>query len=258
VATKRIKGERVYEDRVLAYVDTLAWKDLIERSVSDPSVMANVSKAIRSLTSMRLSARNVRRWLAESGKDSSLEVTVFSDTVTISARPTRHGVLWIVTLLRDFTWNLTTDGIYTRGAIVRGQLHHRGGVIFGPALVDAYLLESTVAKYPRIIVSDALLPKARGDAAADEAVIPASSIVEDADTLHVLNVFAPMEGEHPMTDWVLHFRARVDADLKAHRSDAGIRAKLGWLRKFIDATLWKGTERQGRGPDRAKRRRRAP
>jgi hypothetical protein len=48
-------------------------------------------------------------------------------------------------------------GCLIRGGITVGQLHHDKQVIFGPALVEAYELESRYAKTPRIIISDAAM-----------------------------------------------------------------------------------------------------
>ena len=45
--------------------------------------------------------------------------------------------------------------VLIRGAIEKGQLYHKGNIIFGEALSNAYVLESTLAKYPRIIFTDA-------------------------------------------------------------------------------------------------------
>jgi hypothetical protein len=44
------------------------------------------------------------------------------------------------------------NGILVRGGLAKGMLHHRGNVVFGPALLDAYALESTIAKFPRILI----------------------------------------------------------------------------------------------------------
>src|SRR5690606_28003899 len=49
----------------------------------------------------------------------------------------------------------------SRGGIARGQVLHRTGegvapMVFGPAFVDAYKLESQVADLPRIILSQAV------------------------------------------------------------------------------------------------------
>ena len=48
--------------------------------------------------------------------------------------------------------------VFIRGAITIGELiHTENGIIMGPALIEAYELESKFAKYPRIILSEKLL-----------------------------------------------------------------------------------------------------
>ncbi|MCR5651320.1 MAG: hypothetical protein K6F86_09095 [Lachnospiraceae bacterium] len=46
--------------------------------------------------------------------------------------------------------------ILVRGAIEKGPLYCEGNIIFGGGLSKAYVLESTLAKYPRIIFTDAI------------------------------------------------------------------------------------------------------
>jgi len=45
-------------------------------------------------------------------------------------------------------------GVFVRRGISIGPLYHDTNVVFGPALVEAYKLESRIAKFPRILVSD--------------------------------------------------------------------------------------------------------
>lgn len=42
----------------------------------------------------------------------------------------------------------------TRGAITRGEFFHKKGMVFGPGIVKAYVLESKEAKYVRMIVDE--------------------------------------------------------------------------------------------------------
>ncbi len=46
------------------------------------------------------------------------------------------------------------DPIMVRGGISRGNLYRDGNVIFGPGLTNAYILEKSLAKYPRIVFLD--------------------------------------------------------------------------------------------------------
>src|SRR5262249_93729 len=44
-------------------------------------------------------------------------------------------------------------GLLVRGGLSRGKLYHSGQVVVGEAMVDAYYLESTLARNPRVVVS---------------------------------------------------------------------------------------------------------
>ena len=48
-------------------------------------------------------------------------------------------------------------GILLRVGIVTGLVCHDGKKLFGPAMNNAYHLESTVSKYPRIILSEEII-----------------------------------------------------------------------------------------------------
>lgn len=50
-------------------------------------------------------------------------------------------------------------GLLVRGGVTVGKLYHSGGVVFGEGMVNAYLLESRVANYPRIVVSSRVYSK---------------------------------------------------------------------------------------------------
>ena len=53
----------------------------------------------------------------------------------------------------DIAYN---NRVIVRGGIARGGLIHDKEMVVGPAMVDAYLLESKKAVYPRIIISEEL------------------------------------------------------------------------------------------------------
>ncbi len=53
---------------------------------------------------------------------------------------------------------LIKKGILIRGGITIGNLvHNEDGIVFGQGLIDAYMLESKAAKFPRIILSNKLI-----------------------------------------------------------------------------------------------------
>lgn len=69
----------------------------------------------------------------------------------------RHNIMMaIINHIQQAISCAIRNGFLVRGAITVGKLYHTDGVIFGPALVQAFELEKQ-AKYPRVIVSNEII-----------------------------------------------------------------------------------------------------
>jgi hypothetical protein len=55
--------------------------------------------------------------------------------------------------IQELAVRLLPSGLLVRGGISKGSLYHENSILFGPAFLEAYRLESTVANVPRIILS---------------------------------------------------------------------------------------------------------
>ena len=53
--------------------------------------------------------------------------------------------------------------IFVRGSISKGEIYENQGILFGPALVDAYLRAEKLAHTPRIIIPAQLIEEATDD-----------------------------------------------------------------------------------------------
>jgi hypothetical protein len=60
-------------------------------------------------------------------------------------------------------FELANRGIFIRGGVAIGDMHQEQDVLFGPAMVRAYELESQFAKYPRIVVDPEAFQKLKED-----------------------------------------------------------------------------------------------
>ena len=133
-----------YEQRFVVFVDIMGFKYFIESSEENRNLFLVLQQALRSLKS--ISDERI------SLDDIDLRSVVFSDSIIISTRVNPLGMYVLIHQLADLWNQLTVWGIYVRGAIVQGNLHHDDSVVFGKGLIEAYELESRMAKYPRILL----------------------------------------------------------------------------------------------------------
>ena len=82
--------------------------------------------------------------------------------------------------------------ILTRGAIVSGEMFADGDIMFGPALIHAYMMEEKYAHYPRIILDAETLKTGRLQAEDTLQDFITDSIFWDDDNLYVLNCYADL------------------------------------------------------------------
>jgi hypothetical protein len=77
----------------------------------------------------------------------------FSDSIVISSNASNSGLIYLLASINELALTLLSNGLLTRGGIAKGKLHHDGPVMFGPAFLETYRLETTIAVYPRIVLS---------------------------------------------------------------------------------------------------------
>lgn len=90
--------------------------------------------------------------------DSPWPAAFFSDTLVLASPvlPAGEDESAIGGLVVQAAWlqlNLIAEGFFVRGGLSVGKFHIREGLVFGPALVEAADLESTVAVHPRVVLS---------------------------------------------------------------------------------------------------------
>lgn len=147
----------MYEDRIVAFVDLLGFKNAVRESVYDPDIRRRI-KAVFDI----LSNEYEHTYKADEDTDSlakliGKEMTFFSDCVVISYDQRAIGgifytLLDIIHLCLDFSYN----GFLLRGGVVCGQITHEKNICYGPAMNNAYLIESEIAKNPLIRIDNSI------------------------------------------------------------------------------------------------------
>lgn len=164
-----------YSKYIVAYIDILGFKELVNKSEINKEDFIKIHNALNRFTLLK----NKESWekarilmSVEEDVQKKIETdfyiedmvhcSCFSDGVIIAVEADEkinERCSALVALLAKISNELLREKIAIRGAISYGNLYldDSSDIYFGKALVEAYTLESTISKYPRIILSASLL-----------------------------------------------------------------------------------------------------
>jgi hypothetical protein len=156
----------------------------------------------------------------------------FSDTLVLAApvvspEDEAAAVDGLVLQAALLQLNLLSSGFFVRGGLTLGLFHIRDGLIFGPALADAYELESRHAVHPRVVLSKE----------AETAIArPSSQLLCDGDGWTFINYLDPLLEELDDPAPLLRdHRDRVVRCLGRHRDDKRVWEKYRWVAEYHNA-----------------------
>jgi len=117
--------------------------------------LATDARAAANLTRLSEALRFAHSLALTKGEDQPYRVVTFTDNVVLGWPVARDAVSELYATLREaasFQYALTRFGLFVRGGLTRGPHYMSEDLVFGPALIDAYNLERSVAVYPRIVL----------------------------------------------------------------------------------------------------------
>lgn len=143
-------------DYFIAYMDVLGAKKLMEK---DDAAFLQTLKSIYDNALL-----NAQIFNKHTDVNFNIETKIFSDNIIFAIKKTNNAkddllnLQFFVCCVALFQKNcLIYHSILLRGGISVGNLCINDNFVFGSALVDAYLLESNIAIYPRIVIDEYLL-----------------------------------------------------------------------------------------------------
>lgn len=221
-----------YEQRAVLFLDVLGFKRLVDEHQEDL-----IEEALEIICGQY---------------QSNYEVSAFSDNMAVSL-PFRHGyeLAELIQFASSITLHLLHKGVLSRGGIAVGALRHKGNFVYGPALVEAYRLESKVANYPRIVLAKDAVAKSSqvgGNPQGYEEFVQGllRTDFDGCDHVHILDHKAAMPfhimlpPEALGTPGPISFKALIDAKVAAvskaldknPAADDHTRVKHEWLRGY--------------------------
>jgi hypothetical protein len=234
-----------YQQKVLiTYFDILGFRDLVSRSV-DPEKVVEVLLAFRRLSEPPES--EIETWDLIFSNFSDLAVRA----IPIRSRPEFDGpqglLFWELLDLAYIQANLIERNVFVRGAVTVGELYGHDGIVFGPALIRAYELESTVALYPRIIIDSRVFDRLddtielRSAGSGDAKLELSKVLAKDSDNVWFVDYLAAKQAELQDDSAFLAFIRRhkavvVETSSRFHELDSRL-VKMGWTINYHNRTV---------------------
>lgn len=232
-----------YEDRIVLFIDILGFKSIINKTVTDQSE----NKKIINLINLVGSHLNLNKEYPEYMK--SKVVTQFSDCIVVSFKDTEEsGIFHLFLDVLHLHIDAMAKGYMIRGAITQGLLYHTEDIIFGPALVKAYELESKVSNFPRVIMEDSLLNTGatnckKGHTFNMEMEYLKNIVSLDNDGYYFIdyfeNAFSEMDEPEYFPDYLDAMRKVITNGLASH--NVSLKSKYMWMKLRFNKILSKAT-----------------
>ena len=232
-----------YSLRYVAFLDLLGFKTLVDQSDSNQEILDKINLALEYTAGIRQDNYEGAMSLAKIDK----HVTVFSDSIVISYATTMPGGGFQVLMDLVYICNdLLGIGIQVRGGVTVGKLIHDESKCFGPAMVDAYLMESEKAKYPRVIIDKKVLEydlRRPGEANTVEYEMGYLSDIVSVDSkdgevfldyLKQRNEFDEIE---IYDDYIKRTRRFIKDNLKLYAENKKVKSKYKWLKRYYNQTV---------------------
>ncbi|CAI1933168.1 hypothetical protein [Serratia fonticola] len=236
-----------YEQRIVAFIDILGFKSLLNDTLDkygndkEDKIDAVISAydAIRDIWNLDQAPQFLGVKTSETKK-----ISIFSDCLVISFTIEQpSGVFATLLEIKMLIMRLISRKILCRGAVSIGKFIHTDNYLFGPALVEAYTLESKAAMYPRVILDHTVIEAGAQNRNQDhdfteEKEYVQSLLEQDSDGMFYIDYFfkAQTELDDPEYDFPDYIENLADVIRKglmgsSHHSKADIRVKYSWMRE---------------------------
>ena len=226
-----IDSNYIYIQKVVAFLDIMGFKEIVEKSQLDDYSRMNLIKTLTDLQAQRFYGSIYL------GKDNPKELISFSDSIVISYSVSKGTILDII---YDILWmqiELAQAGLLLRGGVTIGDVFHSGNVIVGPAMIKAFEMESKIAIYPRVIVDPILIEYAYNN--------PTDFHTKDESKELLLSWLCPCENNYYFTNYL-----GMDAELREDympfldhlhnliekglgSTDLNVKSKYEWMKKYF-------------------------
>jgi hypothetical protein len=236
-----------YEQRVVAFIDILGFKSLLNETVDGKGndqeekidTVISAYEAIRDIWNL-----DEKSELYDTKSIDTKKVSIFSDCIVVSFKVEQKSEVFFTLLeIKWLIMRLLSRGILCRGGVSLGKFIHTDNYLFGPALVEAYTLESKAAMYPRVILDTNVIDagaenRKSGHSSSDEIGYVYSLLEQDSDGMYYIDYFSKAQEElddpeYGFAEYVANLGSIIRKGLMAssHHTKVDLRVKYSWMRE---------------------------
>ncbi len=230
-----------YEWRICCFVDILGFKNHLDETLD-----ADENDRIEKIALIHKAIDLIHELPSKGSYEFGMTkmITQFSDSIVISFKIDDKDQVFQVFMDMFFVAiELANNGFLTRGGITYGKLIHTEKVLFGPAMVDAYVLESKKAIYPRIIIDKYIFEIGENFSSNKEYFIDKEYfdyISLDDDGLYYIDYISKASSifDEPLYD-ILMYLAKLKAIYNKGLlvQDQKVITKMNWLKNKINSYI---------------------
>lgn len=205
------------KNHFVAFLDILGFKEMVESDMRGQSdtYMSKLFKCHQSAAQIF-------------ANDPSTQVSQFSDSIVISRPFSIESFEIFADHIAQYQLLLLQEGLVCRGGVAVNKHFSNGSFTFSAGLIEAYRLESRLARYPRVVVSndvmDLIFPVRKA---------PPKYLIQEDDGLHFIDYLGRDLRRRRQFSASL---TQVVGELLKNK-DPNVREKGLWLAAYADAVL---------------------
>lgn len=207
-----------FKQHFVAFLDVLGFKEMVGHDLSNDK-----TEYLRKLYKCHQSAARIFH------DDPDCEITQFSDSIVISKPYDATEFAGFVAHVADYQRLLLDEELLCRGGIAVNKHYSAGSFIFSAGLIDAYGVESLMARYPRVVISPDVM-----ELIYPEKTVKPAFLVEEDDGLWFIDYLGLTARKRPAT-----LRSAVGniVSILGKSKNSSVREKAHWLASYADASL---------------------
>ena len=224
-------------ESIVCFADILGFSDLIKSTNSKEAAIQILKKLHNDLNIFYKNLEDLNPYGS---------IKTFTDNIILAYPKYEDGEGQYGSLINSFMYfqlSMVLKGYFVRGGVALNEYYGDQTFAYGPALIEAYELESTKANYPRIILSDKMIQLIIDHIADYYGGVGAPQISEilcdKEDNLCFINYLLVIEDEFQddrnfsrYLELITSHKEQIEKAIRGNLNNPKIMMKYSWLAKY--------------------------